>query len=96
MNFYHIIELLFGLGLFLNALFFIPQIILVFKKRSAEDLSLVTFAGFNFLQLMTMLHGIINHDMILTVGMALTLVTCGFVTILIILDRLKVFRANKV
>ncbi len=83
------IETVFSVGLFLNAALFIPQIIRLYQKKDAQDLSLLTFAGFNVIQFFTILHGYLNHDYLLMIGFILSFVTCGMVTGLIIYYRLN-------
>lgn len=89
MWFQGIIEILFSLALFVNAALFIPQAIRLLQKEDSSELSLTTFAGFNAIQLLTALHGFINHDPILTIGSLLSLLTCGIVTLLIVYYRIK-------
>lgn len=79
-----LIELGFSLSLMINAALFIPQIISILKNKSAESLSLITFGGFNIIQLFTFLHGIMAKDYILAFGFGLSIITCGMVTYLII------------
>jgi len=86
------IALLFGLGLVGNALLFVPQIIAVWRKKSDEGISLVTFAGFSVLQIVGILHGLYQHDPSITYGMAASLLTCGTVTLLTLHYRLKRLR----
>ena len=68
------IEIMFGLGMFLNALLFIPQAIRLFRAKNTAGLSLLTFAGFNVIQLFTILHGYLNKDYILMLGFLLSFV----------------------
>jgi len=56
-------------------------------QEEAEGVSLVTFGGFNVLQLLGVLHGAFEHDWSLAVGMAVSLCTCGSVTILALIYR---------
>ncbi|CAL7961543.1 PQ loop repeat [Gammaproteobacteria bacterium] len=81
------IELMFGLGLFFNSLLFIVQAWKLFKAKESKDISLVTFAGFNIMQVFTILHGYLNKDYVLMVGFLLSFVFCGAVTFLIVLYR---------
>ncbi|MBD3563220.1 hypothetical protein H6S82_30930, partial [Planktothrix sp. FACHB-1355] len=46
-----IVTFFFGLGFVFNASLFIPQALIIFKNKSAKDVSLITFLGFNFIQL---------------------------------------------
>ncbi len=82
------IETVFSLGLFLNAVLFIPQIIRLYQKKDSKEISLLTFAGFNVIQFFTILHGYINHDYLLMVGYIISFITCGIVTAMIIYYRL--------
>lgn len=81
------INLIFSLGLFFNAALFVPQAIALYKKKDAAGLSLFTFAGFNVMQFFTALHGWLERDYLLTLGFALSFLTCGVVTILILIYR---------
>lgn len=83
----YFIEFMFGLSLFFNALLFIPQAMKLFKSKSSKDLSLITFCGFNFMQIFAILHGVLNRDYILAVGFLLSFILCGVVTFLIVLYK---------
>jgi MtN3 and saliva related transmembrane protein len=80
---------LFGLGLGCNAALFVPQIIALWRKKTAEGVSLVTFAGFSVLQVVGIIHGVLEHDWSLILGMSASLLTCGTVTVLAIFYRLR-------
>ena len=45
-----IVAVIFGLGLVCNALLFVPQVIAVWRKKTDEGISLITFGGFSILQ----------------------------------------------
>ena len=81
------IEIFFSIGLFINAMLFVPQAIKLYRTKNAQGLSFTTFAGFNLIQLFTVLHGYLHHDLILLIGALLSLVTCGLVTFLIVFYR---------
>lgn len=83
----YIVEFGFSISVLVNAILFIPQARMIFRTKSVKDVSLVTFIGFNVIQLFTMLHGLITHDYILVMGYLLSIVTCGSVSILIIYYR---------
>lgn len=85
----YFIELVFAAGLFINAVLFIPQAMEIYKTKDSHGQSLLTFAGFNVIQLFTILHAYIHEDRILLLGYLLSLVTCGAVTFLIVLYRSK-------
>jgi len=83
-----IIEVVFSLGLFINAALFVPQIIKLYRQKDSAELSLLTFSGFNLIQLSMVLHAYLHDDYILLIGSFLSLVTCGAVTCLIIIYRI--------
>ncbi|MFA6037888.1 MAG: PQ-loop domain-containing transporter [Legionellales bacterium] len=83
-----IVETIFSLGLFLNAALFVPQIIRLYHKKDSKELSLLTFAGFNFIQFFTILHAHIQQDYILMIGFIMSFIACGIVTGMIIYYRL--------
>ncbi len=85
----YFIEILFSLALFVNALLFIPQAFKLFKSKNSRNISLITFAGFNLIQIVTVLHGYIRKDYILMVGAFLSVLTCGVVTLLAFAYRLR-------
>lgn len=88
MNIYDwVVEFGFSISLLVNALLFIPQVITILKRKTVEGLSLITFFGFNVIQLFTMLHGILTEDYLLASGYFLSLLSCGTVTMLIIYFR---------
>lgn len=81
------VEFVFGMCLLFNAIVFIPQAVKVYKTKDVNGLSLTTFIGFNIVQIFTMLHGVINHDLMLVYGNMLAFITCGIVTSFIIKYR---------
>jgi MtN3 and saliva related transmembrane protein len=88
-SFAGVIAVLFGLGLFLNALLFVPQAIAIWRTGSARGVSIFTFAGFNVMQAIGVIHGFLEHDLALAVGMLASLLTCGTVTILAVVYEAK-------
>jgi MtN3 and saliva related transmembrane protein len=88
-----IVAVIFGLGLVCNALLFVPQVIAVWRKKSDEGISLITFGGFSVLQAIGIVHGIYQQDLSLILGMAASLLTCGSVTTLTLYYRVRRTRA---
>jgi MtN3 and saliva related transmembrane protein len=86
---------LFGLGLGCNAALFVPQVIAVWRKKSDEGISLITFGGFSVLQGIGIVHGVLEHDWSLILGMTASLVTCGSVTGLTVYYRVRRLRADE-
>ena len=80
----YVIESLFGLSLLFNAFCFVPQIIKVMRFKNAREVSLLTFAGFLAIQLLTILHATLHHDYILLGGTAISFMVCGILTYLIV------------
>src|SRR5215469_16361543 len=86
-----IVAIVFGLGLLCNALLFVPQAVAVWRKKTDEGISLITFGGFSVLQAIGIVHGLYQRDLSLTLGMAASLLSCGTVTFLTVFYR---FRRN--
>jgi|SRR6185369_10512181 len=84
-----IVAVIFGLGLLGNALLFVPQVIAVWRKKSDEGISLITFGGFSALQVIGIIHGLYQRDPSLIIGMAASLLTCGSVTALTVFYRVR-------
>jgi MtN3 and saliva related transmembrane protein len=78
----YFIEAMFSLGLFFNILLFIPQALRLLREKNAQGVSLVTFLGFNLMQLFTVLHGYLKQDYLLMLGFLLSFITCGWVSYL--------------
>jgi MtN3 and saliva related transmembrane protein len=89
------ISILFGLGLLGNAALFVPQVLAVYRKKSDQGISLITFGGFNILQAIGIVHGIYQQDLSLILGMIASLITCGSVTTLTIYYRMQRKRAEQ-
>jgi len=89
------VAIVFGLGLLCNALLFVPQVVAVWRKKTDEGVSLITFGGFSALQAIGIVHGIYQHDQSLILGMAASLLSCGTVTMLTIFYRLQRIRAGR-
>jgi MtN3 and saliva related transmembrane protein len=89
-----IVAVVFGLGLLGNALLFVPQVFAVWRKKSDEGISLITFGGFNVLQAIAIVHGLYQHDLSLILGMIASLITCGSVTFLTLFYRTTRKRAE--
>jgi MtN3 and saliva related transmembrane protein len=91
-----IVAVIFGLGRVCNALLFVPQVLAVWRRKSDEGISLITFGGFSVLQAIGIVHGAYERDWSLILGMAASLLTCGSVTALTILYRWKRLSAARV
>jgi MtN3 and saliva related transmembrane protein len=82
--FNQIVEFFFTVGLFVNSILYIPQIIRLWRQKHAKEISLITFAGFSLINLFMLLHGVIKQDLLLTIGSLATFVTSSILTLLII------------
>jgi MtN3 and saliva related transmembrane protein len=87
------VAFVFGLALLGNAALFVPQALAVWRKKSDEGVSLVTFGGFCILQVIGVIHGFYQHDQSLVVGLGASFLTCGTVTLLTIFYRVQRLRA---
>jgi len=76
------VAFVFGLGMVLNAALFVPQALHLWRTKTAQGVSILSFAGFNALQAVGALHGYFQHDRALMIGMLASLATCGSVTVL--------------
>ncbi|MGB6745375.1 MAG: PQ-loop domain-containing transporter [Terracidiphilus sp.] len=84
-----IVAVIFGIGLFGNALLFVPQAIAIWRKKTDEGVSLVTFGGFSVLQILGVIHGLYEHDNSLILGLGASFLTCGTVTALTVFYRIR-------
>ncbi len=87
-----IVTFVFGLALIGNAALFVPQALAVWRKKSDEGVSLVTFGGFCILQVIGVIHGVYEHDQSLIIGLGASFLTCGTVTLLTIVYRVRRLR----
>jgi MtN3 and saliva related transmembrane protein len=87
------VAVIFGLGLVGNALLFVPQAIALWRKKTDEGVSLITFGGFSILQVIGVTHGFYEHDNSLIIGLGASFLTCGTVTGLTIFYRVRRWRA---
>jgi MtN3 and saliva related transmembrane protein len=91
-----IVAVIFGLGLVGNALLFVPQALAVWRKKSDEGISLITFGGFCALQVVSIVHGFYQRDLAMILGMGASFLTCGTVTTLTIFYRIRRKRAEAI
>lgn len=89
-----IVAMIFGFGMMLNAALFVPQALRLWRTKTASDISIPPFLGFNLLQSTGILHGWFQGDWALTLGMVASLVTCGSVTLLAIRYRNRALPAG--
>jgi len=91
----YVSDLLYGTALFVNAALFLPQAWKIYIKKTAEEASLITFGGFNIIQILGFVNGVYNKDYALIFGQAISIVACGLVTIQIIIYKFKLFRKKR-
>jgi len=84
-----IVEFIFSIALFVNALLFIPQSVQIIRKKTAKGVSLLTFLGLLLIQFAIVLHGIIVHDLLLIWGYVISMLTTGSVVVLVLIYRKK-------
>ena len=87
-----VVAVIFGLGLLCNALLFVPQVLAVWRKKTDEGISLITFGGFSILHVIGVVHGIYQRDPSLILGMAASLLSCGTVSALTLFYRVRRLR----
>src|SRR5580693_8864032 len=88
------VAVVFGLALLGNAALFVPQALAVWRKKSDEGVSLITFGGFCILQVIGVVHGVYEHDRSLIIGLGASFLTCGTVTLLTVIYRVRRLRAS--
>lgn len=81
------IEFLFAIALFANALLYIPQAIQIFKEKSTQGVSFITFFGFLLIQISVILHAAIHKDYVLAIGYIISMITCGIVVALLLVYK---------
>jgi MtN3 and saliva related transmembrane protein len=79
--------LVLGAG-FINAALFVPQLRMLLHKKNSETLSLVTFGGFLILQLIMIIHGLLESNYYLAAGTCASALTCGSVVVLAVYYRI--------
>ncbi len=84
-----LLQVFFFLGLLANAVLFIPQAIRLYRYKSSREISILTFLGFNIIQILTTIHALIEKDWLLFIGSILAFITCASVTYLSLLYRFK-------
>lgn len=89
-----IIDALFGAGLFLNALLFLPQAICLLKEKNSNEISLTTFIGFTLLNVLSVFYGFYHAAFILAWGSIAASLTCGAATLLALYYRIKPLNTN--
>lgn len=94
MSFLTLINTLFGLGLFVNGLLFLPQAFRLIHQKDSKDISLITFFGFCITQFLAVIYGYLHHDEILMFGYIFALTTCSVVTGLAVFYRIKSKRGS--
>jgi MtN3 and saliva related transmembrane protein len=78
----NLVAYIFGFGMLVNAALFIPQAMRIWRTKTAAGVSVLSFAGFNAMQIIGALHGYLQGDHALMVGMVASALTCGSVTLL--------------
>ena len=73
---------------FINAALFVPQLRRLLHTKNAEALSLSAFAGFFILQLIMIIHGLLESNYYLAAGMGVSALTCGSVVVLAVYYRI--------
>lgn len=81
------IEFIFSIAMIINAILFVPQAIRIYRRKSAHDISFITFAGFSLIQFAAILHGYITQDYLLMYGTLISFIPCMIVTFLILFYR---------
>ncbi|MDF1760498.1 MAG: PQ-loop domain-containing transporter [Coxiellaceae bacterium] len=84
----HVINWLFGIGLFVNAMLFVPQLYRIIKEKSAKELSLIMFIGFCLTQLSAIAYGVVHSEWEIVVGFGLAFILCFAITTISVFYRI--------
>ena len=85
----HYVAIVFGMGLIINAALFLPQLLAIWRSKSAKGISIFTFSGFAAMQAIGVIHGYFQEDWSLMIGMAASFLGCGGVTLLAVIFSLR-------
>lgn len=80
-----IVAFVFGLGLIANSVLLGFQAWKIYESKSAEGISLIAFGGFVFFQLAGTVHGILQRDKSLSIGMGASMLSTLAIVILAII-----------
>lgn len=86
--FAYVMDHLFSFVLLINSAIFLFQFSKIINRKSADDVSILTFAGFAAIQLITLIHGYLHRDYILLYGTSLSLISCVLVICAVMYFRL--------
>lgn len=82
-----IVDLIFDVALFVNAVIYVPQVLKVIRLKEARELSFITFFGICLLQLSMALHGYVHQDYGLMIGMLAAFLVSLVLTFLLVKYR---------
>ena len=82
-------SLSYGVELVWNAFLFVSQSISLARSKDPKNLSLLMFLGFNAIQLLAVLNGIMYKDAGLYIGSGLSFITCFIVSVQIVYYRFR-------
>jgi len=89
------INILYGAAFLWTVLSAIPQITKLLRAKDSRELSIITFLGFNFIQIVTIAHAYFYKEWLLLAGVALLLSVYAYLSCLVIYYRVKVMVFNK-
>lgn len=87
MDFKGYISFILSIGLFINACLFLIQAFHLLREKSAKGVSLITFSGFLFLNILLVIHGYLTNDNVILYGYILSSITNFCIVLLIIRYR---------
>lgn len=85
----YLIHLIYGAAFIWTVLAAIPQITMLLRIKDSSELSLITFLGFNFIQVVTIFHAYFYREWLLLAGVSLFLIVYASISFLIAYYRLK-------
>ena len=84
---FEILEAVFFGALIINALLFLPQILLLLKIKNSDSVSLLMFCSFAVIQFISIIYGYMKQDFFMVIGYSASLLTCVLTIFLVIYFR---------
>jgi MtN3 and saliva related transmembrane protein len=86
---YHAINVIYSLSFLWTAFSALPQIITLLRTKNSNELSIITFLGFNFIQVVTIAHAYFYQEWLTLAGVLLLLIIYTALSYLIVYYRVK-------
>lgn len=85
----YVINIIYAAAFLWTAVSAIPQIMTLLRLKDSSELSVITFLGFNFIQVVTIIHACFYQEWLLLAGVSLFLIIYAYLSSLVIYYRVK-------